>query len=80
MWTSDPFFQDPETKQPVALPIVGKGRTFQTLVLRSIGRNITVKTVIGRLLASNNVRVVQEHVEKVELLSMIYSIISLFDM
>jgi hypothetical protein len=46
------------------------------LVLRSIGRNITVKTVIGRLQASNNIRVFQEDVEKVELLSMLYSPIS----
>ncbi len=76
MWTSDPFFQDPETGQPAALPIVGKGRTFQTLVLRSIGRNITVKTVIGRLLASENIRVTQKDVEVVELLSMLYSPIS----
>jgi hypothetical protein len=76
MWSSDPFFRDLETGKPAALPIVGRGRTFQTLVLRSIGRNITVKTVIGRLLASNNIRVVQEDVEKVELLSLIYSPIS----
>ena len=76
MWTSDPFFQDPETGKPAALPIVGKGRTFQTLVLRSIGRNITVKTVISRLLASENIRVTQKDVEVVELLSMLYSPIS----
>jgi hypothetical protein len=76
MWTSDPFFLDPETGNPARLPIVGKGRTFQTLVLRSIGRNITVKTVIGRLQASDNLKVVQEDVEKVELLSKIYSPIS----
>jgi hypothetical protein len=76
MWTSDPYFQDPETGEPASLPIVGKGKTFQTLVLRAIGRNITVKTVIGRLLASNNIKVTQEDVEKVELLSVLYSPIS----
>jgi hypothetical protein len=76
MWSSDPFFLDPDSGKPVSLPIVGKGRTFQTLVLRSIGRNVTVKTVIARLLASENVRVVQDDVEKVELLSLIYSPIS----
>jgi hypothetical protein len=32
--------------------------------------------VIGRLLASNNIKVIQEDVEKVELLSMLYSPIS----
>jgi len=76
MWSGDPFFQDSETGKPASLPIVGKGRTFQTLVLRAVGRNITVKTVISRLLASGNIRVVQEDVEKVELLSMLYSPIS----
>lgn len=76
MWSSDPFFLDSETGKPASLPIVGRGRTFQTLVLRSIGRNVTVKTVIGRLLASNNVKVVQHDVEKVELQSLIYSPIS----
>ena len=76
LWTSDPFFQDPETGLPAKLPIEGRGRTFQSLVLRSIGRNITVKTVIGRLLASKNIRVVHNDIEEVELLSMIYSPIS----
>jgi hypothetical protein len=76
LWSSDPFFRDPQTGKPATLPIVGKGRTFQTLVLRSIGRNVTVKTVISRLLASKNIRVVLEDVEKVELLSLIYSPIS----
>ncbi|MGD8930350.1 MAG: DUF6502 family protein, partial [Lysobacterales bacterium] len=76
MWSSDSFFRDQVTGKPAALPIVGKGRTFQTLVLRAIGRNVTVRTVIGRLIESGNVRVVQEDVEKVELLSMIYSPIS----
>ncbi len=76
MWSSDPFFQDSDTGKPASLPIVGRGRTFQSLVLKSIGRNITVKTVINRLLASNNIRVTQEDVEKVELLSMLYSPIS----
>jgi len=76
MWSSDPFFQDPETGKPAALPISGRGRTFQTLVLRSIGRNITVKTVIGRLEASENIRVTQGDVEAVELLSGLYSPVS----
>jgi hypothetical protein len=76
MWTSDPFFLDSETGQPAKLPIVGRGRTFQTLVVRAIGRNITVKTVISRLLASDNIRVIQKDVEKVELLSELYSPVS----
>ena len=39
-WSTDPFFQDPKTGKPAALPISGRGRTFQGLVLKSIGRNI----------------------------------------
>jgi hypothetical protein len=76
MWNSDPFFQDPKTGKPARLPIVGRGRTFQTLVLRSIGRNITVKTVISRLAASENIRVIQGDVEEVELTSIFYSPVS----
>ena len=76
LWSSDPFFRDDSTGAPARLPIVGRGKTFQTLVLRSIGRNVTVKTVIGRFQASNNIRVIQEDVEKVELLTKIYSPIS----
>lgn len=76
MWSSDPYFQDPETGKAARLPIGGKGRTFQGLVLRAIGRNITVKTVIDRLLASGNIRIIPGDIERVELLSMFYSPIS----
>jgi len=76
MWSSDPFFQDPKTGLPARLPTVGRGRTFQTLVLRAIGRNITVKTVISRLVASKNIRVIQKNFEVVELLSQLYSPVS----
>jgi hypothetical protein len=76
MWSSDPYFQDPETGRAARLPIGGKGRTFQGLVLRSIGRNITVKTVIDRLLASGNIKIITDDIERVELLSMFYSPIS----
>ena len=73
MWANDPFFSDPETKQPVILPIEGRGRTFQGLVLKSIGRNITIKTVLDKLLASGNIRTISDGIEQVELLSIFYS-------
>jgi len=76
MWNSDPFFRDEKTGGAARLPILGRGRTFQTLVLRSIGRNITVKTVMDRLHAAGNIRVVDGDVEKVELLSRVYQPIS----
>jgi hypothetical protein len=75
-WSIDPYFHDEETGKPAILPIDGRGRTFQTLVLKTVGRNITVKTVLDRLIASKNIRVIQNDIERVELLSMIYSPIS----
>ena len=50
IWNSDQRFRDSEMNKPAILPIEGKGRTFQSLVLKAIGRNITVKTVLDRLL------------------------------
>ena len=73
MWANDPFFTDPETKKPQILPIEGRGRTFQGLVLRSIGRNITIKTVLDRLLSSGNIKTISDGTEKVEMLSLFYS-------
>lgn len=73
MWATDPFFTSKETKQPLILPIEGRGQTFQGLVLRSIGRNITTKTVLDRLLASGNIRTISDGIEKVELLEVFYS-------
>jgi hypothetical protein len=71
-WSTDPFFQDPKTGKPASLPISGRGRTFQGLVLKSIGRNITVKTVLDRLLAWGSIRVNRGDIDTVELLSITY--------
>lgn len=73
MWANDPFFSDSESKQPFILPIEGRGRTFQGLVLKSVGRNITTKTVLDKLLASGNIRTISDGIEKVEMLSLFYS-------
>jgi len=73
MWANDPFFTDPETQKPQILPIEGRGRTFQGLVLRSIGRNITIKTVLDKLLSSGNIKTISDGTEKVEMLSLFYS-------
>ncbi len=76
MWSSDPYFQDSESGLPSLLPIAGKGKTFQGLVLRSIGRNITVKTVMDRLLNGGSIKVHTGEVESVELVSRTYLPIS----
>ena len=73
MWANDPFFLDNETNEPLVLPIEGRGRTFQGLVLRSIGRNITIKTVLDRLLSSGNIRTISDGTEQVEMLELFYS-------
>jgi len=73
MWASDPFFTDEESQDPLVLPIEGRGRTFQGLVLRSIGRNITIKTVLDRLLSSGNIKTIFDGTDKVEMLSLFYS-------
>ena len=73
MWANDSFFVDGETNKPQILPVEGRGRTFQGLVLRSIGRNITIKTVLDSLLASGNIRIISDGTEKVEMLSQFYS-------
>ena len=72
MWAGDPFFQDPETGSPASLPISGRGRTFQGLVLKAIGRNITVKTVMDRLLIGGSIRVNRGDIDTVELVSELY--------
>ena len=72
MWAGDPFFRDSETGGPASLPISGRGRTFQGLVLKSIGRNITVKTVMDRLLIGGSIRVNRGDIDTVELVSELY--------
>lgn len=42
-WGSDPFFMDHSTEGPAILPVEGRGKTFQSLVLKAIGRNKPLK-------------------------------------
>ena len=76
IWNSDDKFQDPDSGKPAILPIEGKGRTFQSLVLKAIGRNITVKTVLDRLLKGGTVQIIQDDIPHVELVSKFYNPIS----
>ena len=76
IWNSDEAFQDSITKSAAILPIEGKGRTFQTLVLRAIGRNITVKTVLDRLLKGGTVKIIDGDIPRIELISKFYNPIS----
>ena len=76
IWSSDETFQDSTTGEPAVLPIEGKGRTFQSLVLRAIGRNITIKTVLDRLLKGGTVQIVQGDIPRIELVSRFYNPVS----
>lgn len=76
IWNSDDRFQNPESGKAAILPIEGKGRTFQSLVLKAIGRNITVKTVLDRLLKGGTVQIIEGDIPRVELISKFYNPIS----
>jgi hypothetical protein len=76
IWSSDEAFQDPTSHEPAILPVEGKGRTFQSLVLRAIGRNITIKTVLDRLLKGGTVQIVQGDIPRIELVSRFYNPVS----
>jgi len=72
-WCSDPFFMDHSAEGPAILPVEGRGKTFQSLVLKVIGRNITVKTVMDRLLKSNTIEILNGDTQEVKLLSKTYT-------
>lgn len=76
IWSSEAPFRDDKFGGPAILPIEGKGKTFQSLVLRAIGRNITIKTVLDRLLEGGTVRTVQGDIPRVELISRFYNPVS----
>jgi hypothetical protein len=75
MWANDTFFKEDDGK-PAILPLEGRGRTFQGLVLKAVGRNVTVKTVIDKLIASENIRLITGATESVEMVSQYYSPLS----
>jgi len=76
VWSSESPFQDEQSGEPAILPIEGKGKTFQSLVLRAIGRNITIKTVLDRLLEGGTVRIIEGDIPRVELISRFYNPVS----
>jgi hypothetical protein len=73
MWAKDPYFQSSDSQNPAILPVLGRGKSFQGLVLRAVGRNITVKTVLDKLIESGNIKIIPGNVDKVEMLSIFYS-------
>ncbi len=62
-WATNPMFCDSKTGKPLLLPIYGRGVSFQTLIMRNAGRNVTCPTVLNRLTESGNVELVgDQHV------------------
>lgn len=55
MWVIGDEWRDPETGQPKKLAIYGPGLTFQTLVTKSIGKNISYQKVLDDLVREGNV-------------------------
>ncbi|MEM7054570.1 MAG: hypothetical protein AAF446_08480, partial [Pseudomonadota bacterium] len=59
-WTTYSEYLDNENK-PKVIPITGGSGTFQGLVCSRVGRNVTSKTVLDRLLESGNVEIVDKN-------------------
>lgn len=55
MWQWDPEWHDAETSVPLELPIYGSGASFQTLVNRNVGKNVSYSDVMTHLLKSGNI-------------------------
>lgn len=72
-WCQQETYQDPDTGKPAILPIVGRGVSFQTLVSRIAGRNVTYATVLRRLTESGNLEEIDE--DHVRLISAHYNAI-----
>ena len=56
-WHTQEMYHDQKTGKPMVLPIYGRGISFQTLVTRNAGRNVTCPTVLERLTESGNLAV-----------------------
>jgi len=59
-WLASERFVD-ERGKPKALPILGKGGSFQALVSSVVGRNVTYQTALERLVESGNVNILDEN-------------------
>lgn len=60
MWVIGEEWRDPGTGRPRKLRVYGPGHTFQTLVIKSIGKNISYQSVLDYLVREGNLRLVDE--------------------
>ena len=70
-WSTDKAFVDPKTGEPRVLHVYGRRGTFQNLIMRYAGRNVTCPTVLASLSAGGNVELIGE--DQVRMLSPHYS-------
>lgn len=59
-WYYQPEFHDPVTKKPRVLPLKGVSPSFEELVSRHAGRNVTPQTILRSLLTSGCVEMVRD--------------------
>lgn len=57
-WSSDKEFVDRASGKPRVISIYGRQGTFQNLIMRNAGRNVTCPTVLASLIAGGNVELV----------------------
>ncbi len=66
-WSTDKAFVDPKSGQPRVLHIYGRRGTFQNLIMRYAGRNVTCPTVLASLSAGGNIEMLND--DQVRMLS-----------
>ncbi len=60
-WANERTYRSQETDLPIDLPVYGRGLTFQNLVTRTVGRNVTAQTVLDRLVNIGNIEYIDEN-------------------
>ncbi len=60
LWQSDPRYRNRKTGQPKVLDLYGDGPNFFKLVVRAIGRNITPRAVLGKLIDNKSIALAED--------------------
>ena len=60
-WMNDESYRDEVNGRVKDLLLFGPGQTFQALVTKEAGRNVTVQTVLEPLLEKKNVTLLDQH-------------------
>lgn len=60
-WATEGTYKNLNSDKPIDLPVYGRGLTFQNLVTRTVGRNVTAQTVLDRLVSTGNIEYIDEN-------------------